>query len=90
LARAPHAKAAVKRLEKQANTLPIEEWDRWFHTESAYTPAELLFFVLWPNHQSDRMTAACFYDQLWRENGDMSDAEFVKEFAEGMLSLQPA
>jgi hypothetical protein len=81
--------AKVERLIEFVEQLPIWRWDYfWFH-DNAYTPAELLFFVLEPDQDGDREAAAAFFDRVCANAGDMTDANFVKEFAEGMLAFQP-
>lgn len=66
------------------------EWDAWFDDDgesSAYTAAQRLYFILFPEDDRARHAAKDFWEGVVDDVDGDPDGAFVRGFAEGVLNV---
>jgi hypothetical protein len=91
-ARADAEAIELKRLNTFQDECRGDAWHRFFDSEaasSAFSPAELLVFVIQPENEADRRAAADFWEAVTGEKRSAlaTRDEYIKGFAEGALEL---
>jgi hypothetical protein len=78
----------LERLERQIDSLRTD-CQMWLDGNacSAYGPCESLVFAMHPESDGDREFASDFWESLKLDGEPWNDAEFVRGFAEGAMSI---